>query len=220
MLFRSEIYWRPSVQNDPEIVQPHHPAVDGGSLPIGPPIVGQPPLAALVNRPAAAADPAGTACRPYIKDNARHFDFVERMHEPALEPPACKHGALNDDDHRSRAKETAQPGRRIPEQPSSTDTNILEGGSGQRYVIRGCLGSGAFGRVMCAENSACEYFAVKILSKKVQYSYQYGRHIALLEKAIACEVAEQKKPFLVNVEETWSDRWNIYFIMASVSLRL
>ncbi|EMD34240.1 hypothetical protein CERSUDRAFT_140607, partial [Gelatoporia subvermispora B] len=76
------------------------------------------------------------------------------------------------------------------------------------------LGAGAHGRVFLAQERKSEqYFAIKVLTKRRQYSRSGGHARALIEKGCMGLAMQENLPFLMPLIASWDDDEDIFMII-------
>lgn len=81
------------------------------------------------------------------------------------------------------------------------------------FELTTTLGTGSFGRVkLCKCKDTGEYFAMKILKKKVVLEMRQENHIKWERKILS----EFKHPFIVNLEAYFQDDFNLYLVLELV----
>ncbi|EMD34254.1 hypothetical protein CERSUDRAFT_125452 [Gelatoporia subvermispora B] len=85
---------------------------------------------------------------------------------------------------------------------------------GDGYLLQCVLGDGTQGRVFLVEEASNhQYYALKLIPKRLQYSSSLGRRDAIAELYCMKLAVENDLPFLMPVYRSWDDEDHIFFIL-------
>ncbi|OCH87263.1 kinase-like protein [Obba rivulosa] len=85
---------------------------------------------------------------------------------------------------------------------------------GDGYLVQCVLGDGSQGRVLLVEEAQShEYYALKVVPKRLQYSWPTGRAEVLVEMDCMKLALEKELPFVMPLIRSWDDEEYVYFVM-------